>query len=119
MNIAGFTKEYVLRDLSESDADALIQFRKWFDDACSARVLEPNAMTLATANKEGHVSARIVLLKGYDDTGLSLFTNYESRKGRELKENPWAALVFFWAGLERQVRIEGRVSRVPPKTAPW
>jgi pyridoxamine 5'-phosphate oxidase len=115
MNIAGLRKEYVLRDLNESqaEADGLTQFRKWFDEACSVGVLEPNAMTLATANREGRVSARIVLLKGYDATGFSFFTNYESHKGKELKENPWAALVFFWADLERQIRIEGRVSRVP------
>jgi pyridoxamine 5'-phosphate oxidase len=97
---------------SEAAADPIIQFREWFDAAVAAGVPEPNAMTLATATTDGRPSARVVLLKGFDDRGFSFFTNYESRKGRELAANPRASLVFFWAALERQVRIEGRVERV-------
>ncbi|MBX6315041.1 MAG: pyridoxamine 5'-phosphate oxidase [Isosphaeraceae bacterium] len=97
---------------SDLDPDPIRQFRAWFDAAVTAGLLDPNAMTLATATPDGQPSARIVLLKGCDERGFAFFTNYESRKGRELEANPRAALVFFWAELERQVRIEGRVERV-------
>jgi pyridoxamine 5'-phosphate oxidase len=97
---------------SEAAADPIVQFHSWFDDAVAAGVPEPNAMTLATATPDGRPSARVVLLKAFDDRGFSFFTNYESRKGRELAVNPRASLVFFWAALERQVRVEGRVERV-------
>jgi pyridoxamine 5'-phosphate oxidase len=114
MNVAELRQEYTLRDLveAEADADPLSQFRQWFDEACAAGLTEPNAMTLATADRAGKPSARMVLLKGFDGRGFCFFTNFESRKGKELEENPWAALVFYWPGLERQVRVEGRVSRM-------
>jgi pyridoxamine 5'-phosphate oxidase len=106
-------KDYVLSELDESrvDPDPICQFAAWFDDAVRATVPEPEVMTLATATPDGIPSARIVLLRGFDDRGFTFFTNYESRKGRELAANPLAALVFFWHDLERQIRIEGRVSR--------
>lgn len=90
------------------------QFRHWFDDALARGVVEPHAMTLATATAGGRPSARIVLLRGFDERGFAFFTNYESAKGRELAANPYAALVFFWAPLERQVRVEGTVTRLDP-----
>ncbi len=94
------------------DRDPIRQFHVWFDQVLAAGAIEPNAMTLATSTPEGRPSARIVLLKGFDEWGFTFFTNYESRKGRELAANPFAALVFFWADLERQIRVEGRVERV-------
>jgi len=92
------------------DADPIRQFDAWFQRALSEGLKEPTAMTLATASAAGEPSARTVLLKGFDHNGFVFFTNYESQKGRELTENPRAALVFFWAELERQVRISGEVS---------
>lgn len=92
--------------------DPISQFRLWFDDALHAGVPDANAMTLATATPAGVVSARVVLLKGFDERGFCFYTNYLSRKGRELEENPRAALVFYWQPLDRQVRIEGDVSKV-------
>ncbi len=110
---ADMRKEYQLHGLAESDLDAdpIVQFGRWFDEALAANLPEPNAMTLATATPEGRPSARMVLLKGFDARGFVLFTHYEGRKGGELARNPWAALVFFWVELERQIRIEGRVER--------
>jgi pyridoxamine 5'-phosphate oxidase len=110
-------KEYMLRGFSEVDAasDPFLQFHTWFDDALAARLPEPNAMTLATATLEGHPSARIVLLKGFDDRGFVFYTNYHSHKGRELAVNPHVALIFYWAVLERQVRIEGVAAPVLPE----
>jgi pyridoxamine 5'-phosphate oxidase len=101
-------------DLREADADPdpLRQFQRWFDAAVAAGLPEPNAMTLATCTADGVPSARIVLLKICDERGLAFFTNYRSRKARELANNPRAALVFFWPALERQVRVEGRVEQV-------
>ncbi len=87
-------------------------FSTWFDAAVAAQIPDPNAMTLATATPEGIPSARIVLLRGHDERGFAFFTNYQSRKGDELAANPHATLVFFWAALERQVRVEGRVEKV-------
>jgi pyridoxamine 5'-phosphate oxidase len=106
--------DYTRGGLSEADADPdpIVQFRRWFDEALAASVAEPNAMTLATATRDAAPDARIVLLKGVDARGFTFFTNYDSRKGRELEENPRAALVFFWRELERQVRIEGTVGLV-------
>ena len=106
-------REYALSSLSENDADAdpIRQFDRWFADAMSAQVLEPNAMTLATATRDGVPSARIVLLKGVDARGFVFYTDYRSRKGAELAENPLAALTFLWKEIERQVRISGAVSR--------
>jgi pyridoxamine 5'-phosphate oxidase len=112
--IADIRTDYKRHTLDEqvTAADPLDQFRVWFDEALAARVLEPNAMTLATADNEGRPSARIVLLKGITDEGFVFFTNYESRKGSQLRFNPYASLVFFWPELERQVRVEGRVDKV-------
>ncbi len=112
--VARLRKEYTRAGLKESDADPdpVEQFRKWFDEALAADLYEPNAMTLATATPEGRPSARVVLLKGFDERGFVFYTNYEGRKGWELETNPYAALVFYWGELERQVRVEGRVSRV-------
>jgi pyridoxamine 5'-phosphate oxidase len=106
-------KEYMRQGLSETDLDAdpIRQFARWMDEAIQANLIEPNAMTLATSTPDGRPSARMVLLKGFDDRGFVFYTNYESRKGGELTDNPQAALVFFWVELERQVRIEGRVER--------
>jgi pyridoxamine 5'-phosphate oxidase len=106
-------KEYEQGGLDENsvDRDPIRQFAAWYDAAVAAAVPEPEAMTLSTATPDGRPSARIVLLRGFDDRGFCFFTNYESRKGRELSENPHAALTFHWAELERQVRIEGRVER--------
>jgi pyridoxamine 5'-phosphate oxidase len=98
---------------SEATADPLVQFRQWFDEAIRAELLEPNAMTLATVAPDGSPAARIVLLKGLDDTGFVFFTNYESAKGRQLAHQPRACLLFFWGELERQVRITGQVERLP------
>ncbi|MFH1051561.1 MAG: pyridoxamine 5'-phosphate oxidase [bacterium] len=88
------------------------QFKIWFDDAVNADFLDANAMTLSTADKFGKPSARVVLLKNFDDKGYVFFTNYESRKGQDLKENPNASLLFFWDKLERQIRIEGSVEKI-------
>lgn len=100
-------------ELEDLDPDPIVQFGKWMADALEAGLLLPNTMTLATATPEGRPSARMVLLKGFDRDGFVFFTNYDSRKGRELTGNPFAALVFYWSRLERQVRVEGRVERVP------
>jgi pyridoxamine 5'-phosphate oxidase len=108
-------KEYARAGLREPDADRdpIEQFRRWFDEALAADLHEPNAMTLATSTPDGHPSARVVLLKGFDERGFVFYTNYEGRKAEELEINPYCALVFYWGELERQVRIEGCVSRVP------
>jgi pyridoxamine 5'-phosphate oxidase len=95
------------------DPNPIVQFENWFQQALAADLREPNAMTLATATPEGKPSARIVLLKEVSESGFVFYTNYMSRKGRDLEANPWAALIFYWADLERQVRIEGGVLRVP------
>ena len=116
MSVADLRKEYMLNGLGESDVDAdpIRQFRVWFDQALAAGLAEPNAMTVATATPDGRPSARMVLIKGVDERGFVFYTNYESRKGQELAGNPYAALVFYWAELERQVRIEGSVEQVSP-----
>ena len=116
MSVADLRKEYMLNGLSESDVDAdpIRQFRVWFDQALAAGLAEPNAMTVATATPDGRPSARMLLIKGVDERGFVFYTNYESRKGQELAGNPYAALVFYWAELERQVRIEGSVEQVSP-----
>jgi pyridoxamine 5'-phosphate oxidase len=105
--------DYSRGTLSESGvlADPIAQFRHWFDEARSAGIAEVNAMTLATANPSGAPSARVVLLKDLDARGFSFFTNYDSRKGREIALNPRASLCFYWQPLERQVRIEGNVEK--------
>lgn len=138
MSIADIRREYNLAGLRrrDLDSDAIVQFRRWFDQATGARAsgrirkffikvyksvfmikgveqLDLNAMTLATADQQGRPSARIVLLKGLDERGFAFFTNYNSRKGNELEENPEAALVFYWPEQERQVCVAGRVSKLP------
>jgi pyridoxamine 5'-phosphate oxidase len=115
--IAAIRKEYKLQTLSEKDVlkDPIAQFNKWWQEALHAGIDEPNAMTLATATAHGVPDARIVLLKGLDENGFTFFTNYNSAKGHELLDNPRATLVFFWAALERQVRIDGQVSMALPK----
>ncbi|RZK64548.1 MAG: pyridoxamine 5'-phosphate oxidase, partial [Pedobacter sp.] len=114
LNLQNLRQDYRMASLSESDvaADPIIQFQKWFSEAVNAKLYEPNVMTFATADSDGKPSARIVLLKGFDEQGFVFYTNYESKKAQDLVENPQAALVFFWAELERQVRIEGIVSKV-------
>ena len=106
--------EYSSSPINESEVDAnpISFFGKWFDEAMAAEVREPNAMTLATATRDGIPSARIVLLKGADKNGFSFYSNYLSRKGKELAKNPSACLVFFWPELERQVRIEGKILKL-------
>jgi pyridoxamine 5'-phosphate oxidase len=113
-HVARLRKEYTRAGLKESDAasDPIEQFRSWFDGALAADLHEPNAMTLATATPDGRPSARVVLLKGFDERGFVFYTSYEGRKGRELETNPNCALVLYWGELERQVRVEGRASRV-------
>ena len=107
-------QDYRSASLTEQDVnkDPIAQFGVWFTDAMTAKIFEPNIMTLATADKTGKPSARIVLLKGFNDEGFTFYTNYDSHKGKELAENPQAALVFYWAELERQVRIEGTVTKI-------
>jgi len=114
MNIADIRQEYMRDGLDESRAetDPFRQFEKWFQDVLAAGVPLPNAMTLATATLNGRPSARAVLLKGIDHGGLVFFTNYQSRKARELEENPNASLLFCWEELERQVRVDGHIERV-------
>ncbi|WP_240432454.1 pyridoxamine 5'-phosphate oxidase [Rubrobacter indicoceani] len=107
-------RDYTRGGLSEGDLapGPVEQFGRWLDDAFSAGLDEPYAMTLATATPDGTPSARVVLLRGYDRRGFVFYTNYQGRKGLELEENPKAALVFYWGELERQVRVEGGVERV-------
>jgi pyridoxamine 5'-phosphate oxidase len=114
MTISDLRKEYTVGGLTEAEIrlNPIEQFFYWLDQAIVAQVPEPNAMSLATATPDGKPSARIVLLKGCDERGFTFFTNYLSRKGREIAENPYVAAVFFWHELERQVRIEGKVERV-------
>ena len=112
--IADLRKSYERAELDEtrSHADPLRQFGQWMEEALAAEIPEPTAMTVATVDAAGRPSTRVVLLKGYDERGLVWYTNYQSRKGRELAVNPFAALQFHWVELERVVRIEGRVSPV-------
>jgi pyridoxamine 5'-phosphate oxidase len=111
MSIADLRREYARARLDEKDVshDPIIEFARWFAEAQEAQLSEPNAMTLATSTLRGSPSARIVLLKGFDQRGFVFFTDYRSRKGAELEANPRAALVFFWRELERQVRVTGTV----------
>ena len=113
-DVSKLRTEYMRAGLSEGDVDVspTKQLQKWLKDAVDAEVADPTAMTLATSTAGGVPTARIVLLKGIDDRGLTFFTNYESAKGRELSANPNVALVFFWAPLERQVRVTGVAARV-------
>ncbi|MBU9276636.1 pyridoxamine 5'-phosphate oxidase [Burkholderia gladioli] len=112
-SLADLRINYSRASLDEADvaSDPIRQFDKWFKEALDAQLPEPNTMTLATVDAEGRPSARIVLIKGVDERGFVFFTNYESRKGREIAHNPHAALLFYWIELERQVRIEGRIEK--------
>lgn len=114
MDLAALRQEYMRAGLHERDlaADPLSQFGSWFEDALRSGVALPNAVTLATATKQGRPSVRTVLLKGFDARGFVFYSNYRSRKGRELEENPRAMLLFCWKELERQIGIEGSVTRV-------
>jgi len=107
-------QDYRAAQLNDNDINKspIKQFDKWFSEAITAEIFEPNAMTLATADKSGKPNARIVLLKGFDENGFSFYTNYLSTKGKEIKKNPQACLVFFWGELERQVRIEGKIEKL-------
>lgn len=106
--------QYTSGALDEQDADAnpFVMFQQWLDHAIAENLPEPNAMLVATAALDAKPSARVLLLRGVDERGFVFFTNYASRKGKELKDNPFASLVFFWQPLHRQIRIEGRVERV-------
>lgn len=112
-NVANLRREYSFKGLSEKELhpNPFVQFKTWFEGVLKAQLPEPNAMTLATATSDGKPSARMVLLKDYDERGFVFYTNYESYKGQQLLESPWAALVFWWPELERQVRVEGRVEK--------
>jgi pyridoxamine 5'-phosphate oxidase len=116
-NISQIRKEYMMETLEEHQvaANPLEQFERWWDNAINSSIDEINAMTLATVNENGLPDARVVLLKGYGQEGFVFFTNYQSAKGRQLDAHPYACLVFYWKELERQVRIEGRVSRISEK----
>jgi len=114
VSVADLRRDYSHATLSEQDVDAdpIKQFALWFHQAVETQVPEPNAMSLATVSSDGRPSLRIVLLKDFDERGFTFYTNYESRKGEQLLQNPHAALTFHWHDLERQIRIEGRVERV-------
>ncbi len=114
MEIADIRKDYKQRSLLEADVkpDAIEQFGIWWNEAVSSQIDEVNAMTLATASLNGVPSARIVLLKGYDNLGFTFFSNYNSHKAKEIADNPFVSLVFFWKELERQVRVEGTIEKI-------
>ncbi|HEY0844972.1 MAG TPA: pyridoxamine 5'-phosphate oxidase [Noviherbaspirillum sp.] len=114
MSIADLRKEYSRESLTEADTlpNPIDQFSKWFNEAITAKIPEANAMSVSTATAQGRPASRILLIKDFDQRGFTFFGNYESRKGRHLSENPYAALLFYWIELERQVRIEGRVERI-------
>jgi pyridoxamine 5'-phosphate oxidase len=114
MKLADIRRGYSQAVLDEThvDPDPIVQFQRWLDQAFDAQEAEPTAATLATATRDGAPSARIILIKGVDARGFAFFTDYRSRKGRELAENPRAALCFLWSNVERQVRVEGRVEQV-------
>ncbi len=113
IDLAGLRREYETQGLRRADLhhDPIEQFATWFSTAVSSELPDANAISLATATPEGKPSARIVLLKGFDQRGFVFFTNYQSNKGRELESNPWAAFVVYWAQLERQVCVGGRVEK--------
>ena len=113
-NIADIRKDYSKKMLQETDvnADAIEQFKTWWTEAVDSAIDEVNAMTLATASAQGKPSARVVLLKGFNESGFIFFTNYHSQKASEIEENPRVSLVFFWKELERQVRIDGTIKKI-------
>ncbi len=119
VDIAALRKEYTRAGLEESSvhADPFLQFSSWLNEAITAEVYEPTAMVLSTVSSQGAPSSRVVLLKGLDNGSMLFYTNYDSRKGKELMQNPNAALLFFWPELERQVRIEGTVERASAETS--
>jgi pyridoxamine 5'-phosphate oxidase len=114
-SIADIRKEYQLQSLLENDVDLnpLIQFETWWQHAIESKIEEPNAMTLSTCSPSGKPSSRIVLLKEINKRGFVFFTNYQSRKGKEIETNPFISLLFFWKELERQIRIEGKIKKIP------
>ncbi|MBI5403627.1 MAG: pyridoxamine 5'-phosphate oxidase [Ignavibacteriae bacterium] len=114
--IQDLRKNYKLKSLDQKEVDTnpFEQFSIWFEEAMKSELPEPNSMILATATKDGKPSARALLLKGFDEKGFIFYTNYESRKGRELEENNNASMLFFWVELERQIRLEGKVSKITP-----
>lgn len=114
LDLASLRRNYARQSLSETDVlhEPIAQFAVWFEEALNSQLAEPNAMTLATADRSGRPSARTVLLKSFDKQGFVFYTNYESHKGKDLLENPQAALLFTWLELERQIRIEGSVEKV-------
>lgn len=118
-NIANLRKDYTLQSLDITDVlpDPVNQFQAWFQQALDSELPEPNAMHLSTVNREGHPSARIVLLKGIQNRQFVFYSNYESDKGQQMAAHPYVALTFFWAELERQVRVEGPVEQVPPEVS--
>lgn len=113
-DIQNLRQDYLAASLSEKDvkSDPFIQFDSWFNNARAAEMHEPNAMTLATATTDGRPSCRVVLLKGYNSDGFIFYTNYLSRKGKELAKNPLGAITFWWGPLERQIRIEGTIEKI-------
>lgn len=115
LRIFNMRKVYQLQSLLEKDLNEnpIAQFENWWLQAVESKIDEPNAMTLATATTSGKPSARIVLLKEIKDNGFVFFSNYHSRKGKEIEENPFVSLLFLWKGLERQVRIEGKIKKIP------
>ncbi|MCF8240959.1 MAG: pyridoxamine 5'-phosphate oxidase [Melioribacteraceae bacterium] len=114
-DIRDLRSEYMGEPLNKSEVDPnpVNQFKRWFEEAIRSSIIEPTAMTLATVSETGQPSARIVLLKGFNEKGFTFFTNYESRKGKELAANKKASLLFFWSELHRQIRIEGEVEKLP------
>jgi len=114
-SLADLRRDYTLAGLTEAEAgdDPIALFRRWFDQAVAANLPEPNAFALATVGAEGGPSVRVVLLKHFDERGFDFFTNYESRKGRDIAENSRVAMCFLWHELERQVRVEGSAERIP------
>ena len=118
-NIADIRTDYSKQALNrhEVDPNPILQFNKWFDEAKESSIKDVNAFTLSTADKDGRPSGRIVLLKGVEHGNFLFYTNYESQKGKELNNNPFAAITFYWPELERQVRIQGKVSRTSPENS--
>lgn len=115
--IQDLRRQYTKSSLTSKNVnkDPFKQFTKWFSEVMSSDFLEPNAMTLATSTPDGKPSARVLLLKGFDENGFVFYSNYKSRKGKELEKNPYASILFYWDKLERQIRIYGRVEKVTPE----
>ncbi len=115
--VAALRNEYIAEPLNKEEVspDPIEQFKRWFEESLEAKVTEPTAMNLSTCTKDGRPSGRIVLLKGFDEKGFVFYTNYDSRKGKDLKDNPFGALTIFWPELHRQVRIEGPVKKIKGK----